>query len=53
MHFRAAVGVKLPESHPMKKMETDTVMAKATEDSTLINVSNDVAMRDHNSLKLR
>ena len=40
-------------SHPMKKMETDAVVAKATEDLTLVDVSNDVAMRDHNSLKVR
>ena len=48
VHFWAKVGVKLARpNHPMK-METDTVRVKATEDSsTLINVSNDIAMRDH------
>ena len=39
-------------NHPMKKMETDVVGAK-TADSTFIDVRNDVAMRDHNSLKVR
>ena len=41
-------------NHPMKKMETDTFGVMAAEDSILINVSNDIAMRDHtNSLNVR
>ena len=40
-------------NHPMTKRETDAVGAKATDDFALINVSNDIAMRNHNSLKVR
>ena len=40
-------------NHPMKKRKTDAVVTKATENLTLVDVSNDVAMRDHNSLKVR
>ena len=35
------------------KMETDAVGARVTADSTLINVSNDIAMRVHDSLQMR
>ena len=34
----------------MKKMETDTVRAKATAMYALVKIRNDVSMRDHDSL---
>ena len=35
------------------KMKTDALRTRVTVDSTLIDVSNDIAMRDHDSLQVR